>query len=197
MSVIDELIYNRTQADVDRVSELEQKILTQGLSSLTSAEEAEYFAGMKGAYNATDLNRVGTAIAYLADRFIDESADVDAYREERYVADDTPFHVPYDPTTVVVTAKNDWDIEDIPTQSDMNDLLTDLTLLRGLLTLPNDTPNVPVTMDYLSYTTANDIEYLLYVIDAALTAKIAEIMQNIQLVSNAYMYCGEASCGEF
>ena len=59
MSVIDELIFDRTQADVDRVFELKNKILTGGgLSALTPEEQTEYMAGMKGAYNATDFNRI-------------------------------------------------------------------------------------------------------------------------------------------
>lgn len=66
MSVIDDLIYDRTQADVDRVYELKGKILAGGLSALTDAEKTEYMAGMKGAYNYTDLNRVGQAVSYIA-----------------------------------------------------------------------------------------------------------------------------------
>ena len=46
MSVIDNLIFDRTQADVDRVFELKNKILTGGgLSALTSEEQSEYMAG--------------------------------------------------------------------------------------------------------------------------------------------------------
>lgn len=51
MSIIDNLVYDRTQADVDRVFTLKNKILTEGLSSLSAEEKAEYMAGMKGAYN--------------------------------------------------------------------------------------------------------------------------------------------------
>ena len=51
MSIINELVYNRTQADVDRVYTLKNKILTGGLAALTAEEKAEYLAGMKGAYN--------------------------------------------------------------------------------------------------------------------------------------------------
>ena len=59
MSIIDNLVYDRTQADVDRVFTLKNKILTEGLSSLSAEEKAEYMAGMKGAYNYGDMNRVG------------------------------------------------------------------------------------------------------------------------------------------
>lgn len=59
MSIIDNLVYDRTQADVDRVFTLKNKILTEGLSSLSAEEKNEYMAGMKGAYNYGDMNRVG------------------------------------------------------------------------------------------------------------------------------------------
>ena len=41
MSIIDNLVYDRTQADVDRVFTLKNKILTEGLSSLSAEEKTE------------------------------------------------------------------------------------------------------------------------------------------------------------
>lgn len=61
MSIVDELITDRTQADVNRVRELALK----GWANLTEGEKAEWNAGMKGAYNATDLNRVTQAMDYI------------------------------------------------------------------------------------------------------------------------------------
>lgn len=63
-TIIDTLITDRTAADVARVHELAVK----GYAGMTVAELAEWLAGMKGAYNAVDLNRVGTALNYLRDR---------------------------------------------------------------------------------------------------------------------------------
>lgn len=63
-TVIDTLITDRTAADVARVHELAVK----GYAGMTAAELAEWLAGVKGAYNAVDLNRVGTALNYLRDR---------------------------------------------------------------------------------------------------------------------------------
>ena len=42
MSIIDNLVYDRTQADVDRVFTLKHKILTEGLSSLSAEEKTEF-----------------------------------------------------------------------------------------------------------------------------------------------------------
>lgn len=129
--IIDTLITDRTQADVDRVTELTQKFL---LGTITTAEKAEYMAGMKGAYNYTDLNRVGEAVAYIAD-VMSQSGHVFS-----------------------VTAKQDWTMEDIPTIEQMNAFLNDLSLLKANSTASTQ---VPPSMDKLTYQRANQIEQLL------------------------------------
>ena len=58
MSIIDTLITNRTQSDVTRWRTLHDK----GWGGMTAGEKTEWFAGVKGAYNAADLNRVGEAM---------------------------------------------------------------------------------------------------------------------------------------
>ncbi len=64
---LDNLIFDRTQADVNRVKTLTQKLIA---GTATDAEKSEWLAGMKGAYNASDLNRVGSAVEYLNDYFL-------------------------------------------------------------------------------------------------------------------------------
>ena len=66
MSIIDTLITDRTEADADRVLELSAK----GWAGMTAAEREEFAAGMKGSYNATDLNRVNAAMEYLESRLV-------------------------------------------------------------------------------------------------------------------------------
>lgn len=63
MSALDELIYDRTQTDVTYAVELNRK-LGRG-ESLTSQELADWNAGLKGAYNASDMNRVDAAVREL------------------------------------------------------------------------------------------------------------------------------------
>lgn len=45
MSIINELVYNRTQADVDRVYTLKNKILTGGLAALSAEEKPNTWPG--------------------------------------------------------------------------------------------------------------------------------------------------------
>lgn len=129
--IIDTLITNRTQADVDRVTELTQKFL---LGTITTEEKAEYMAGMKGAYNYTDLNRVGETVAYIAN-IMNQSG-----------------------RSVSVTAKSNWTVSDIPTLAQMTAFLRDLSLLK---TNSTATTQVPSSMDRLTYQRANQIEQLL------------------------------------
>lgn len=63
MSALDELIYNRTQTDVTYAAELNRK-LGRG-EALTAQEFADWNAGLKGAYNAADMNRVDAAVREL------------------------------------------------------------------------------------------------------------------------------------
>ena len=181
MSIIDNLVYDRTQADVDRVFTLKHKILTEGLSSLSAEEKTEYMAGMKGAYNYGDMNRVGQAVAY---------------RAEKGVADDPIYQVPYDPSSVVVAAKTNWAMGDTPTQSLVKAYLNNLTVLRKQLTLPPDAPLVPSSLDNLTFSTANNIEYLLYVIDTTLTEVETELYSKIDRTVDAFAYVGLYNCGE-
>ena len=196
MSVIDNLVYDRTQSDVDRVFILKNKILTEGLNALTSEEKAEYMEGMKGAYNYTDMNRVGQAVIYIAERMTGLPEELAAYRESKGVGDDPMYEVPYDPSTVVVSAKTDWAMGDTPTHSLISTYLNNLTVLRKQLDLPAYAPVVPTNLDHLTFETANSIEYLLYIIYQAFLAVEAELYRKIDLTAAGYVYAGITFSGE-
>ena len=144
MSVIDTLVTDRTEADASRYSELRDK----GWAAMTTAERAEWVAGMKGAYNASDLNRVASAMAYLSQRFASAG-----------------YSVP-------VSSPTDWANGGIPTKGDMDTYLDDLRRIRAALAVMDTTPSAPGSMDYLTWAKANDIEKILADVDDLLT-KIA------------------------
>ncbi len=196
MSVIDNLIFDRTQADVDRVYELKNKILSGGLSSLTDAEKTEYMAGLKGAYNYTDLNRVGEAVSYLAQQMKTLPQRVAAYSAARGGGNDVTIALPYDPDGIAVNPKTDWVVTDIPMQAAMETYLANLTVLRGQFTLPADAPTVPMAMRNLTFSTANDIEYLLYLINAVLVELEQSLYNEIDKTIAAFGYANLYYCGE-
>ena len=137
------LITDRTRADVAYVQSLAKKI-----SSGTATEDnlAEWnSASLKGSYNARDLNRVGAAMQYVADRL--NSFGYDA----------------------VISPKVDWMETEWPTVSDMARYLSDLAQLRSQFAVMRSTPQVPADMERLTYTEANNIEKILEDVDLLLT----------------------------
>lgn len=132
-TIIVTLVTDRTQADVERVRELAAK----GFAAMTAAERAEWLTGMKGAYNASDLNRVGTALNYLAGRL-----------------------GPICGKIITWTAKTDWAVTDIATASQAETYRQQIQDIRDALAYPAGTPDAP-QMKRLTYTGANDIERIL------------------------------------
>ena len=59
------LVTDRTAADLAALAALKAKVVISGWAALSAAEQAEWNGEHKGAYNASDLNRVGTAIDTL------------------------------------------------------------------------------------------------------------------------------------
>lgn len=132
-TIIDTLVTNRTQADVERV----QALAAKGFAAMTAAEQAEWLTGMKGAYNAADLNRVGTALNYLAGRLGAICG-----------------------RSITWTAKTDWAVTDIITASQAAEYRRQIQNIRDALTYPAGTPDAP-ELGRLTYTGANDIERIL------------------------------------
>lgn len=135
------LITDRTQRDVDRVIHLS----SIPWNKMTVDEQAEWASGMKGAYNATDLNRVGAAVNYIVNRLNNLGYNFS------------------------ITARIDWKIQDIPTQPDMDEYLANIKTLRNALTVLSSTPEVPTDMDKLTYIEANNIEQILLDLDLLIT----------------------------
>lgn len=99
-----------------------------------------------GYYNASDLNRVGHNVAYLAGLL------------EMY-----GYSVPVSPRT-------DWQVGDIPSLSDMTTYLGDVAALRAALygSVP-----LPDSMSKLTAEGANNIERLLYEVEQNINRMIA------------------------
>lgn len=132
-TIIVTLVTDRTQADVEHVKALAAK----GFAAMTAAEQAEWLAGMKGAYNASDMNRVGTALNYLAARL-----------------------APICGMSIAWSAKTDWAVTDIITASQAEAYRKQVQSIRDALAYPEGTPDAP-GLDRLTYTGANDIERIL------------------------------------
>lgn len=135
------LITDRVRADVLRAEYLNGK----EWDSMTDAEKEEWSGDMKGAYNASDLNRVGAAIRYVADRIIEHGG------------------------LVSVDPKQDYAVSDIPTPAQLTAYLADVSTIRGALPVLPTTPEVPADMEGFTYDEANNIEQILLDVDLLIT----------------------------
>lgn len=136
------LITDRTDADVTRVETLNDA----GFKDWTAAEVAEYLSDLKGAYNASDLNRVESAVQYVLDRFRANG---------------------YDDLYPVI--KTDWVITEFMNVSETERYLQNIRDLRSQFVQPDGTPEVPDDMDNFTFEEANDIERILVIIDEYIT----------------------------
>ena len=151
------LITDRTQGDVQQAASM----YARGWDNLTDAEKSEWLQGLRGAYNAVDLNRVGNAITYIAQRL------------EQYGY------------PVQVSPKIDWTMADIPYPESMTTYLDNVEIIRDALAVMPTTPPVPDDMENLNYIEANNIEQILLDVNALIDNMIAA------WVYCGEVYCGE------
>lgn len=137
-----ELITDRTESDVERAQEL----ISRGFSNLTDEEVAEFLNGLKGAYNASDLNRVESAVNYVKDRFA---------------------IIGYDALNFII--KNTWSKNDFMKTEDAKRYFDNVKKLREQFTMPPGTPVVPDDMENFTFEEANNIERILEIIDEYIT----------------------------
>lgn len=133
--MLSHLITDRTISDVQRWLTLRNK----GYDNMTEAEKTEWNNGLKGAYNITDLNRVGNAFKYLQNRLV----------EAGYLVG------------IEFTPKPDWDGGNVPTRAELTDYINTVATIRGALSALNTTPPVPPNTGSLDFQGANDIEQIL------------------------------------
>lgn len=131
------LITDRTQSEVDRHAELKAK----GWQGMTDDEKNEWRTSLKGAYNYTDMNRVESAVEYVANKLT----------EVGYV--------------VLPIVKKDWNGTDKPTLDDIKRYMKNVADIRAALAVFSTTPDAPTTEKKLNYQMANAMEQILIDVD--------------------------------
>lgn len=190
MSIIDTLITDRMHGDEERVEELAAK----GCEAMTDAEKSEWYGEMKGAYDASDLNRVESAVAYLAELLVLLPSELKEYAASKGVAFDAFFDVPYDSSTYVLTTKTDWAEPDSPTPEQMARYIENVKALRSALDYA--TSDLPGSMDNLNIDGANAIEKALKGLDVAISAFDAKTKVNLDNTASVWIYSGEIYASE-
>ena len=134
------LITDRVKADLDALNAILRRFAagTETAADWTALNEPN----QRGAYNDTDLNRVGAAIALLT-----ESLNGQGY------------HLSTSPRT-------DWAEADIPTATSIGTYLADVTSIFQVRLVQQTYITLPVSMAGLTLTGANNIEWALVCVDA-------------------------------
>ena len=149
------LITDRTQVDVERYAELKAKCLR----GMTAEEKAEWETVLKGAYNYTDMNRVESAVEYVANRLT----------EAGYV--------------VLPVIKKNWNGNDKPTLNDIKRYMKNIADIRVALTTFSDTPEAPTTEKRLTYQMANAMEQILVDVDDLVSRMVSAYFYSNDLYS--------------
>jgi hypothetical protein len=103
---------------------------------MTSSEQMAWNGeAAKGAYNYTDLNRVETAVSELASEL-----------------------------GLSLTTKTNWTLWDIPVQTDMERYLENVAAIRDACPGEVEFPDLPDSMNNLSFEGANSIEKVLLLV---------------------------------
>lgn len=184
------LITDRAQTDADRLAAL----ALMDYESMSDTERAEWNSDLKGAYNASDLNRVESAVAYLAEALRALPIELREYAKNLDVGWDKYFDVPYGSDAYSVITKENWTLKDVPTPADTERYLANVVKLRNALEFASDA--LPQTMNDLRWQGANAIESALKNLDAA----IALFKENTQILiintAAAWAFSGEVFMGE-
>lgn len=185
---INNLITDRTQSDVSLAAQLAGK----GWAGMTASERAQWLAGLKGAYNAKDLNRVERAVQEINDYLNGMQGAIDAELAAEGVAPDQYWTVPFDPLSL--NTKTDWAMQDIPTPSELERYLGNVDRLTEQFPVAKD---LPASMEKLGFEGANEIERALlaeYEAGATYEAGQKALIQN---TAKGYVQSGELYGGEW
>lgn len=141
-----------TDRTSDDVAQVKSLALKAKTGIWTEEEQAKWAAGMKGALSYMDYNRIEGGIQEIAGIL-----------------------------NASVSVKTNWDVNGYLTSSDASRWLSNIRTIRSLCSGKNDTPQTPVSLNYLHYTIINQVE---------------EILLDIETIANNHLiYCSEPVCG--
>lgn len=181
------LIYDRTPADVQEVSRLS----ALGFASMTASERNKWLAGMKGAYNHTDLNRVEKAVETLMNYFNGLQNGLDEYAASLDVAIDPLFQSGIG--GIALTVKTDWTALSVPTEELLARYLNNVVSITDVIEIEK---SLPASMDRLGWQSANNIEKALHDVYEAGLELEAHLRTLIYNAAQAWYYSDDIYSGE-
>ena len=155
VNTIPSLITDRSQADVDYVKQL----IAKGWDAMTDEEKSQWSSGLKGAYNATDLNRVESAVDYVAKRLVPTG----------YIMD--------------YAVKTTWQKNEFVSPAEAERYLGNIEKIRRGLVTGYEFPKVPTDLNNLTHEEANDIERILSLVNAIISNVLSSYFYSSDLYS--------------
>lgn len=192
MTIIDTLIFDRTLDDVLRIKALSEVALTR---DLTAAETEEWNAAVvRGAYNASDINRIGGAIAF-ADAYLSTvQPEIDAYRAALGVADDAYFDAEIMPVPGLPTVpRTDYTASEPPIMS--RDIERTFRAAEELAVRVHLIYKAP-ELSRIGYQAANTVERMIYDAYRYGTEKETTRKDAAERIARAWYHAGDLFCGE-
>ena len=162
--MLENLITDRTEADYLKAAAFAAK----SWDSMTDEEKSEWLKGLKGAYNASDMNRVTEAAQYIAELLKKHGYAV------RYVP------------VEIEKGRTAWINSDIPRSEQMRGYLANIEAVRSVLAMPKYTPKTPESAENMTWSDANDIEKILFIVGSV-----------IEKMTSSRFRSGEVFSGEF
>ena len=140
--MLENLITDRSLADIEAVKKLAEAIK----SGVATEEQVQEYLTVhqKGAYTYEDLNRVESAVAYVANRL----------KEFGYGTDIRPVET--------------WSMENKPNKEDFDRYLWNIAQIRSAITVFKSTPVTPDSMVGFDVNKANALEQILVDVDQIL-----------------------------
>jgi hypothetical protein len=156
----------------------------------------------KGFYNADDLNRVESAVQYLAGQLQEAPEDLKDYADSLGVAWAMIFDVPYGKDSYTLTTKTDWIAPDenddypgdIPNKTSMERYLGNIKSLTSALEAAY--PALPDSMGRLTWDKANALERSLELLSGALERERDRITILLDHTAATWYYSGDLIAGE-
>ena len=145
--MLSNLITDRTLTDFNRWLYLRDK----WYANMTASERAEWETDMKGAYNASDLNRVGAVLNYLRDRLADAA----------YISNNA------------FKMRENWQKNEIPTAAEFSAYINAVAMIRNAMAQKRTTPPAPANNGSLDWQSANNIEQIMLDIDELITKMLS------------------------
>lgn len=172
----DNLVFDRSEADVTACKEYAKNIMANGFPTDTAYyttanadKMIEYLSGHPGAYNYTDMNRVGKMCREEISQLLSYISELYSYASDKGIptsAITDEMKMPYtdDDISAIGNPKRNWTVADIPTQTQIATYLGIVEAIRALVDgrLPATTPTTPTSLDKMTISKANAIERILY-----------------------------------